>query len=976
MEAHSQVPSQSGKDRKARGTSKADRSDVGHKGAKKKAKGKGPKHGKHLTTTSEAAETTTGVLKVDQAATVPKPEEEVPPTRPPAEPTSQSLASSNEKRTVVFVRPASGPSSEDPQTEDAFGNVVSPDEKPEGDADHALPPTLPTAVEEHPVETPPELPRTRPSSNGNEDAAPATGTLSAKSRALAALLKTTDPAKPSKRWRTRKPSSAPEKATVIAHPTKVRFGGLAAFLGLRSSAASSLKTGESPAMAPQVQIQTNVEEISMYAFPDDDVKHVQTTSQTTGRVPEPMKTTSQTTPRCASFAANNATAIAFAVITVFTLSFMLLAALLAPSRSRGTVVPGLCSTEDCIMHSRLIHLRTNASVDPCKNFQAFACSAWPASKEIVSFASGTTWDAVVAWYKGFENLLTMSSERYLPAKKALAMYQACMEGQPLGQARHAGMEALKKFMRQRRIPWPGEPDLNVNPLGVLLDFAFNWQTPFWFHVQVLRGNRGQRNTLVLRLGNFITFWSNYHQSLVADQVYYNYLINYFDAFADASDRRPTREEVARMESLHSDVLHRFLELQTQSKKSPAEFPLSEIELYTPNITTAVWVAKLCEHVAIWPEFKDDDQVIVEDTALLETVNAFFVKYDRGEILRHIAWFFVQVFAPLGDIRLLKNKFGDHDKGVENRPVFCATEVEASYGVLLTSVYVGTRLTQQARMQVNRTLTYVINAAVKGINRLSWGNDSSRMAVIEKLNNTRVSLWPPDSLLTWRGLNEMYASFAPHKDSFAEYWVHGHERLRQLAEQPRYGQALEIRPNFVLPLFAYDYVMNTVSIAVTALGRPIFYAQGTAAVDHGGLGFAFARELVKALDGAGLKVDPAGRINDSWVTPHWREQTSLKTNCLSSGKDIFPEVPALQLAYEAYQRRRRESAANLRLSDVWREEQVFFITACFSMCTRTGPVRILTGDCNKAVSNFPAFAQAFQCPSGSPMNPEQKCLYFD
>nr|XP_054924821.1 uncharacterized protein LOC129383879 [Dermacentor andersoni] len=214
-------------------------------------------------------------------------------------------------------------------------------------------------------------------------------------------------------------------------------------------------------------------------------------------------------------------------------------------------------------------------------------------------------------------------------------------------------------------------------------------------------------------------------------------------------------------------------------------------------------------------------------------------------------FNVQVFAPLGDIDLLKNKYGDQDKGVENRPVFCATEVEASYGVLLTSVYVATRLTLQARMQVNRTLTYIINAAVNGVNRLSWGNDPSRTAVIAKLNNTRVSLWPPDLLLTWRGLNEMYATFAPHKDSVAEYWVHGHERLRQLAEQPRYSQALALRPNFVLPLFAYDYLLNMVSIAVTALARPVFYAQGTAAVDHGGLGFGFARELVKALDSTGL-----------------------------------------------------------------------------------------------------------------------------
>ncbi|XP_075526409.1 uncharacterized protein LOC142558137 [Dermacentor variabilis] len=567
MEPLSQGASKSPKADKARRSPKAYKSDLGHKGAKKNAKEKGPKPRKSHTTTTEAAETTAGSVRVDQTATVPKPEEEVSLTGPSADPTCQAVPSLTERRIVAFVGPSSGPTSHDLQTEHAAVPLTSSAEKTEGAADHASLPTSPTGAEEHPVDTAPVFHRRRPSSSGKDEPAPASGTLSEKTRALDALLKAKDPIQPGKRWPTRKPSCVPEKAIAISQPTKERFGGLRDFLGFRSSAASPLKGGELPIKSPQDQIYSNAEGFSMCAFSDDDVRNVHSTFRSSGRIPETIKTTNQTPPRCTSRAAKNTIAIAFAVAAISTVALILLAALLAPSHSGGTAPSMLCSTEDCVMHSRLINARINTSVDPCKDFHAFTCSAWPPSKEIFSFASGTTRDAVVAWYKGFENLLEMSSERYLPAKKALAMYQACMQGKPASQYGRAGMEALKKFMRQRRILWPGEPDLNVNPLGVLLDFAFNWQTPFWFQVQVLQGNSGERNALVLRLGNLITFWSNYHQNLVADEVYYNYLINYFEAFADASDRRPTREEVARMESLHSDVLDRFLDLQTRNRKA-------------------------------------------------------------------------------------------------------------------------------------------------------------------------------------------------------------------------------------------------------------------------------------------------------------------------------------------------------------------------------------------------------------------------
>ncbi|KAK8780063.1 hypothetical protein V5799_018595, partial [Amblyomma americanum] len=215
----------------------------------------------------------------------------------------------------------------------------------------------------------------------------------------------------------------------------------------------------------------------------------------------------------------------------------------------------------------------------------------------------------------------------------------------------------------------------------------------------------------------------------------------------------------------------------------------------------------------------------------------------------------KVFAPLGNIELLKNKFGEFDRGISNRPVFCATEVEASYGVLIRLLFLEALFTTKARSIVDRTLEDITQSASERFATVALGSNSSSTnasaAAKSKLDKLRISLWPPDSLLKWRSLSEMYSSFAPAQDSLARYWVHGHERLRQLSEQPQYAQALAQRANFLMPLVRYDYLRNVVSLSVATLQRPLFYLYGTPAMTHGGLEFTFAKELVKALDSTGL-----------------------------------------------------------------------------------------------------------------------------
>nr|XP_037274647.1 neprilysin-1-like [Rhipicephalus microplus] len=97
-------------------------------------------------------------------------------------------------------------------------------------------------------------------------------------------------------------------------------------------------------------------------------------------------------------------------------------------------------------------------------------------------------------------------------------------------------------------------------------------------------------------------------------------------------------------------------------------------------------------------------------------------------------------------------------------------------------------------------------------------------------------------------------------------------------------------------------------------------------------------------------------------------------CLPGNTSIFPEVPAIEVAYEAFKQHQEEH--DPQLSEELTEEKVFFITACLSSCAKTPTDNLYGGDCNKAMMNFAPFAEAFGCPAGSKMNPAEKCTFYD
>ncbi|XP_077544616.1 endothelin-converting enzyme 1-like [Haemaphysalis longicornis] len=256
----------------------------------------------------------------------------------------------------------------------------------------------------------------------------------------------------------------------------------------------------------------------------------------------------------------------------------------------------------------------------------------------------------------------------------------------------------------------------------------------------------------------------------------------------------------------------------------------------------------------------------------------------------------------------------------------------------------------------------------------WLDHNTKATAVEKLEKVRTTLWPGETFTSSDELTRVYSSFPENASSFADFWIESRRNLRELFGSPEGYGTQKLARSYAQPYLSYLHVANLVSISIGALSAPAYYPNGTKAMLYGGFGYWYAKHLLRSVDEDGVKVDPRRRVVTSWVANATQEAFGARVlRCLGDGDSIFPEIPALEVAFSAFQAAR--TSGDALVSRNFTEEQIFFLTACHMSCAFSAEDNLYGGDCNKAVRNFKPFAEAFDCPEGSPMNPSKKCNFF-
>lgn len=725
--------------------------------------------------------------------------------------------------------------------------------------------------------------------------------------------------------------------------------------------------------------QTCMAKPSAARYPESDSQYEPTAGVSRGGTLRSRARTSEENNSAKDFVTGTATsprwqiaALCAGVVAIFLVATVLA---LHPLR-RLPHVEVLCQTEDCQLHDHLLRQVISTNVDPCEDFHAYVCSRWLPPTEYQDQVKSLMDQLRFDWYRTI-NISLYEGTKVLPAgRKARAMYDRCMDSS--GSRYGSNVPEFLEILSKIGLRWPGEPLSGVTALGLLISMDINWMAPLWFTARVTTFPYSEKGILRITPGPYIGALYRHHLTVRQGYAYDRYWRAFQKVLFGNTSTATSIAEIDDVASIEGDILARLHKALNLEPKSAAVFSLGNIDSYTNPLSSTQWIEQLSKNTQYGRRFGTNDYAFASDVGFLKAVGTIFATYNDTDIQRHVAWLFVQTYGILAHYDLISLRYGDSRLLHAYLPIVCASHLEGSYKPLLIPLHYVARIPEVERDRVTTVLESLKRAFSSKTNASSWIDIESNHRFHRKLLRLETRLWPHPSFLRNNVLEATYANFPDNETSFQSYWFWSHYWLRFMKRTPEYEYMALLPDNNSPAYLRYDYLDNSLQIAIGAIARPLFYANGTEAMLYGGFGFSLAQQLVKLMDSEGIKWHPDTGNTDLFLSQMSAEAFKEKDACLKKDNmsRVFPEVPALEIAYNAFNLSdQRQAQRATAISKDFPESKVFFLTLCYMACGLPGIRQPSMADCNKALRGFRPFTEAFACAKGSKMNPANTCEFF-
>ncbi|XP_037576855.1 endothelin-converting enzyme 1-like [Dermacentor silvarum] len=600
-----------------------------------------------------------------------------------------------------------------------------------------------------------------------------------------------------------------------------------------------------------------------------------------------------------------------------------------------------CRSDDCAAFGRELHDAVNMSVDPCQDFHAFVCGGWSDPKR-----RETTESRMVA--AALDLAIDEAKADRMRRSKATQFFESCTTA---GNSKEKNLREFANLRRSLGLPWPEQkPSGTTHPLDIMVNLALNWEMNFLFD-----------------LGTVADYVNDYYRVLNA---------NSSQAGVGAAD-------LLRIETAFVNTKLEFL------YDTPRQdwFEVSALDGKTPSVPAGLWLNLLRKHDTQF-DWNGEDTVIIEDGRILQSVDNLLKGLDHHKLIIGLSWMFIQthlwaVYEPPS------LRFGGAEEDlIKMRERGCMEYVESRLGLLGWATTLTERFgTKESRLHVSSFLHRINRQTKRLVNKLSWMDYDSKQMTFSKLDKMARTILPGDSFFDPKKRDQLYDVFPEMRGkTFMANLVKASEVYRGLRNHEHFADVYSVRmfPRFGREL--YLYLPDSMMLALVNLSPPMYYKDATLAIKYGGLGSFVARQMARAFDDIGVRVDDSGKRR-LWLGAQAQAAHKIKVNCnVHAGSNstvwrpmrALPTMPGLEIAYEGFLAavkvdfRALDDFKVLHL-EAFTDFQIFFLAYCYAVCAKRP--QTMRDECNVPAKNSPAFAEVFQCSANAPMNPPEKCSFF-
>ncbi|KAG7199393.1 hypothetical protein KM043_014024 [Ampulex compressa] len=682
----------------------------------------------------------------------------------------------------------------------------------------------------------------------------------------------------------------------------------------------------------------------------------------------------------------------------------------------------MCQSEECIKTAARVIGAMDRSVEPCEDFYKFACGGWISKHPIPQ--SQASWDQLSLLREDLlKNLRVLLEEPdkeadLRPVKLARALYRTCMDT--------ASVEALGLkpiFDVLTMLGLPTEPPvqgrmaaIDVATIAGIAQRALGLNILVNFYIsEDIRDTTKNRMMMEQVSPGFSERYLldpvRFRSELLEYKKYTKAMVELAGAgdksLGFANEILAFSTEIAKIMATPEErrsANHLFHDVTVDELQQ-----LTDLHVQQWNWTAYMDAVFYNTNVTIDPE---TDRVIVMDLHYLQKLPQLLAITPPATIARFIWWSIYSTVAPLTlqKFRDLGFQFTQKVFGLkEKTPRWkgCTANVNANFGMALSYVYAQKHFNERAREKALEMLLDIKDAFDEMVSELDWMDVGTRARAHRKLYAMRPFVGFPEWITNPEELNKFYAEIDVIDgrlfDTFLTLTDVGAKKsLNSLREMPDKNRW--ITSGTTVNAF-YSAILNSVTFPAGIL-HPPFYGNGLEAINYGAMGAIMGHELTHGFDDQGRRYDENGNLKLWWseeTLMHYHEKVqciinqysnyhlpelgnNFAVNGINTQGENIADNGGIREAYRAYAKLKRRSAKPEALPGLagYSQEQLFFLgfaqVWCGNYTNGALKSKLIEGvhapnhfRVIGTLSNNAEFAKAWDCPLGSPMNPEHKCI---
>jgi predicted metalloendopeptidase len=332
--------------------------------------------------------------------------------------------------------------------------------------------------------------------------------------------------------------------------------------------------------------------------------------------------------------------------------------------------------------------------------------------------------------------------------------------------------------------------------------------------------------------------------------------------------------------------------------------------------------------------------------------------------------------------------------IEPRWKRCGRATEQALGEAVGKLYVDKFFAGDSKRVALEMIHDIEGAFAQSLPQLAWMDEATRRRALEKRDALGNKIGYPDA---WRD----YSKMALGGDYFANATAAAAFEFRRQAD--KIGKPVDRGEWGMTPQMVnayYNPLLNEIAFPAGILQPPFFHQDFPAAMNYGAIGMVVGHELTHGFDDQGRKFDPKGELRE-WWDPSVASRFEERAQCVAEQYSRYEVEPGLALNGKLTLGENIADIGGLKQSwDAFRAwqvrhggpgptvgsltpEQLFFVAHgqvwCQLMSPEQARLRVTTDPHSPGkyrvigpIANHPAFAAAFACPAGAPMNPSPKC----